>query len=216
MQDASSFAQGYLSIRDISTNDQDMVRLKAVMQDIPQGLLGSEDNMYFIVDSGASRTSTFDPKDFVPGSLKLFEKPPVLTGISGSLEIKGQGDIKFQVVMDSGTVKEITTQAYWIPEMKCRLFSPQSFFDDNEGHSTGDYRFVVEGGSSCFKFGEGLDNQLTLEMDSKTKLHQFKAYNSVLTEENAQILKACVEDNSNKNLTLSQKLWFKLHCKLGH
>jgi len=80
--------------------------------------------MYFIVDSGASRTSTFDPKDFVPSSLKLFEKPPVLTGISGSLEIKGQGDIKFQLVMDSGTVKEITTQAYWIPEMKCRLFSP--------------------------------------------------------------------------------------------
>jgi len=96
------------------------------------------------------------------------------------------------------------------------LFSPQSFFDDNEGQSTGDYRFVVERGSSCFKFGEGLDNQLTLEMDSKTKLHQFKAYNSVLTEENAQILKACVEDDSNKNLTLSQKLWFKLHCKLGH
>jgi len=67
IQDASSVAQGYLSIRDISPNDQDMVRLKAVMKDIPQGLLGSEDNMYFIVDSGASRTSTFDPKDFVPG-----------------------------------------------------------------------------------------------------------------------------------------------------
>jgi len=25
-----------------------------------------------------------------------------------------------------------------------------------------------------------------------------------------------VEDDENKNLTLSQKLWFKLHCKLGH
>ena len=36
MQDASSSAQGYLSIRDVSPNDQDMVRLnKAVMQDIP-------------------------------------------------------------------------------------------------------------------------------------------------------------------------------------
>jgi len=51
--------------------------------------------MYFIVESGALQTSTFDSKDFVPGSLKLSAKPPVLTGISSTLEIKGQGDIKF-------------------------------------------------------------------------------------------------------------------------
>ena len=98
----------YLS-KNVSLPDQDMVRLQAVMQDLPQGLLGSEGSMHFIVDSGALQTSTFDSKDFVPGSLKLFQKPPVLTGISGTLEINGQGDIKFQVVMDSGTVKEITT-----------------------------------------------------------------------------------------------------------
>ena len=53
-------------------------------------------------------------------------------------------------------------------------------------------------------------------MDPQTKLHQFQAYNSVLSAENAQILKAAVEDDENKNLTLSQKQWFKLHCKLGH
>jgi len=86
----------------------------------------------------------------------------VLTGISGLLEIKGQGDIKFQVVMDSGTMKEITTQAYWIPEMKCRLFSPQSFFDDSKGNHQGGYRFVIEQGSLCFKLREVLDSNLTL------------------------------------------------------
>jgi len=95
----------------------------------------------------------------------LFDEPPLLTGISGLLAIKGQGDIKYQVVMDTGTVKEITTQCYWIPYMKCRLFSPQSFFQDIEGQSTGDYKFVVERDSSYFKFGEGLDNQLTLQLD---------------------------------------------------
>jgi len=70
--------------------------------------------------------------------------------------------------------------------------------------------------SSCFKFGEGLEDQLTLQMDPQTKLHQFKAYKSMLTATNAHILKACVEDDDNKNLSRSQKLWFKLHCKLGH
>jgi len=75
------------------------------------------------------------------------------------------------VIMDDGNVKEITTQAYWIPEMKCRLFSPQSFFEDNGGDSTEDYKFMVGRGSCCCKFGEGLDNQLTLHMDPNTKLH---------------------------------------------
>jgi len=135
--------------------------------------------MVFIVDSGASRTSTFEQRDFVPGTLKLYAKPPVLTGISGTLEIKGEGAIQFQVIMDDGNVKEITTQAYWIPERKCRLFSPQSFFEDNGGDSTEDYKFMVGRGSCCSKFDkgldEGLDNQLTLHIDPNTKLYKVKA-----------------------------------------
>jgi len=126
------------------------------------------------------------------------------------------GAIQFQVIMDDGNVKEITTQAYWIPEMKCRLFSPQSFFEDNRGDSTEDYKFMVGRGSCCFKLGEGLDNQLTLHMDPNTKLHQFKAFNSFLSVENSWALQAWVEDDGNRKLTLSQKLWFKLHCKLVH
>jgi len=195
---------------------QGRVNPMAGMQILPTGLLSCEESMVFIIDSGASRTSTFDQRDFVPGTLKLYAKPPVLTGVSGTLEIKGEGAIQFQVIMDDGNVKEITTQAYWIPEMKCHLFSPQSFFEENGEDSTEDYKFMVGRGSCCFKFGEGLDNQLTLHMDPSTKLHQFKAYNSVLSVENAQALQAWVEDDDNKNLTLSQKLWFKLHCRLGH
>jgi len=103
--------------------------------------------MVFIVDSGASRTSNFKQVDFVPGMLKLYAKPPVFTGVSRTLETKGEGAVQFQVLMDDGNVKEITTQAYWIPEMKCRVFSPQSFFVDNEGDSTVDYKFMVGRGS---------------------------------------------------------------------
>ena len=107
---------GLITIKNVEL--QERVNLQAT-QMLPTGLLSCEDSMIFIVDSGASRTSTFSKEDFVPGTLKLFEKPPVLTGISGSLEIKGEGDIQFQVVMDNGSAKEITAQAYWIPGMKC-------------------------------------------------------------------------------------------------
>jgi len=46
--------------------------------------------------------------------------------------------------MDDGNVKEIATPVYWIPEMKCRLFSLQSFFGENGGDNTEDYKFMVE------------------------------------------------------------------------
>ena len=87
----------------------------AGMQMRPTGLLSCDENMVFIVDLGASRTSTFEQSNFVPGMLKLYAKPSVLTGVSGTLEIKAEGAIQFQVIMDDGNMKEITTQAYWIP-----------------------------------------------------------------------------------------------------
>ena len=62
--------------------------------------------MVFIVDLGASRTLTFDQRDFVPRMQKLNAKPPVLTGVSRTLDIKGEGAIQFQVIMDDGNVKE--------------------------------------------------------------------------------------------------------------
>ena len=108
----------------------------AGIQMLPTGLLSHEESMVFIVDLGASRTSTFDQREFVPRMLKLYAKPPVLTGVNGTLEIKGEGAVQFQVIMDDGNVKEITTQAYWILEMKCCLFSPQSFFEENGEHQS--------------------------------------------------------------------------------
>jgi len=44
-----------------------------------------------------------------------------------------------------------------------------------------------------FEVWSGLDHQLTLHMDPNTKLHQFKAYNSVLSVEKALALQAWVE-----------------------
>jgi len=73
MQCASSSEYGYLSIRDISLeNQEDMIHLRSVMQEFPQGLLGKyEHTINFIIDTGASRVSTFDTRDLVLGSLKI-------------------------------------------------------------------------------------------------------------------------------------------------
>jgi len=50
------------------------VNLRAGMQMLPKDLLSCEESMVFIIDSGVSRTSTFHHKDFVPGTLRLYEK----------------------------------------------------------------------------------------------------------------------------------------------
>jgi len=42
------------------------------MQMLPTGLLSCEESMVFIVDLGVSRTLTFDQRDFVPRTLKLY------------------------------------------------------------------------------------------------------------------------------------------------
>jgi len=74
---------GLICIKDVGL--QGGVNPMVGMQMLPTGLLSCEESMVFIVDSGASRTSTFVQRDFVPGTLKLYAKLPVLTGVSGTL-----------------------------------------------------------------------------------------------------------------------------------
>jgi len=50
-----------------------------------------EESIVYIVHLGDSRTSTFEQRYFVPGTLKLYAKPPVLTGVGRTLIIKGGG-----------------------------------------------------------------------------------------------------------------------------
>ncbi len=85
------------------------------------------------------------------------------------------------------------------------------------GEGVSDCRFVVERDSSYFAFeGDGVEHKLSLQQDPQTKLHQFQATTCELSTESAKLLKACVEDDDNKNLSPGQKLWLKLYCKLGH
>jgi len=72
----SSCEHGYLSIREVSLENQDMVHLWAVMQEILQGLFGEQEaGIHFIVDSGASRTSTFDSRILCLAHLNCLQNP---------------------------------------------------------------------------------------------------------------------------------------------
>jgi len=206
VQDASFC--GIFPIRNVILQDQYMIRLQAEVQDILQDLLSCEEYGYLSIKNVGLK----DPE------MVRHKKAVIIP--QGLLEceykMKDPEMLRLKAVIIPQGLLECESKMRIIVSSRCRLFS-QPYKDNNEGQYTGDYRFMVDKGSSCFKLGEGQDNTLTLQMDPQTKFHRFKAYhNSVLTEEKAQILKAYVESDDNKNLTLSQKLWFKLHCRLGH
>ncbi len=96
----------------------------------------------FVIDSGATSTTTHDKDDFKPGTLRLFqpgEQAPI-QGIAGNLSIEGEGTIAIQVVSDEGKLVDIETHAYYIPALGTRLFSPQGCMVDRKDSS----QFVME------------------------------------------------------------------------
>jgi len=118
----------------ITPDSDDMLHLRAVIQDLPTSLSSEAESMLFVTDTGATATMTYDESDFKPGSIRKFqpgEKPP-MQGISGDIPIMGKGDIEFQVVLNDGEVHTVCTRGYLVPDLKCRLFSPQGFLSDSE------------------------------------------------------------------------------------
>jgi len=104
--------------------------LRHVLAEQPQGLLTEDDSTTLVIDCGATSTMTYDLKDFKPGTLRMFEKgeKSPIQGIASTLPILGQGLLSLQVVDDKGEIVKIETDAYYIPDLQTKLFSPQAYF----------------------------------------------------------------------------------------
>jgi len=202
---------GFLQSTSITPDSDDMLRLRAVLQDLPASLSSEAESMLFVADTGATATTTYDESDFKPGSIRKFqpgEKPP-MQGIAGDIPIVGEGDIEFQVVLDDGEVHTVCTRGYLVPDLKCRLFSPQGFLSDFE---SGEY--LVRRNESVFRFGNG--QNMTVPYHRQTRLPIFRAYKNALDSAKALALKGCITEETNQNLTAAAKLLLRLHFKLGH
>ena len=87
------------------------------------------DEFDVIVDTGSSKSVYFDKTDFVDEDIEPLSGVS-MSGIANSLEVKGVGTIKWVVYDDSGQTRTIQTRGYYIPTMKARLFSPQSYLQE--------------------------------------------------------------------------------------
>jgi hypothetical protein len=180
---SSCDACGFLQTTQLDPASEDMTRLRRVLAMEPSGLLNKEDSLVFIVDTGASASTTFDQRDFKPGSLKLFqpgERAP-MQGIAGNIAIEGEGILAFQVVTDTGEVRDLETRAYYMPGLTdVRLFSPQVFVDERDDGS----EFLIQKGRMLLRLMDhnekGEESELTISYNPQTRLPTLRVYKNAL------------------------------------
>ena len=90
-------------------------------------------NVPIIIDSGCSISLTPFMEDFVtplePASVEEME------GIGNKVKVHGKGWVEWRIRDVYGRIIVIKTQAYYVPCAKIRLFSPQTYFQENKGGS---------------------------------------------------------------------------------
>jgi hypothetical protein len=86
-----------------------------------------------VIDTGASLSLTPIWDDFI-GNL---EETPLskLIGLSSKTEVIGVGTVEFTIQVLFGVVRTIHTRAYYVPKATIRLFSPQSYFQEQDAGS---------------------------------------------------------------------------------
>jgi hypothetical protein len=207
---------GFLLAGKINNNDI-RLRLRTHIIDEPVGLLTKNGDFDLIIDTGCTKTATGFIEDFLPNTLQNLDRPIRMDGIAGGLDIKKQGKVRYEIVDDRGSVQELIVDAYHIPGLGCRLFSPQDYFrqQKEDGHDPEDVcSMVVKQDKSVIKLAN--DSQISIYYDSVTHLPRVRAYKFALQSATALALNGCVTEESNQNLSPQQKILLKWHFRLGH
>jgi len=209
---------GYLQMHKVNLIGPDMDLLHNILAEEPSGLLTKEDSTTLVINCRANSTTTFNDTNFKPGMLKLFEhseRSPI-QGIMGSLPICGQGIISLQVISNSGEIVNIKTSAYYILELKTKLFSPQAYFHE----CNDDSELIIKWSCALMQLASSKEgeefSEITFNYNKQMSLPTMRAYHNALTTARALALNACLTDEKNQNLTAAQKLLLCWHFKIGH
>jgi hypothetical protein len=169
-----------------------------------------------IVDTGCSHSATGCSDDFIPGSIRDLDTPLEMEGIAGGLEIRQMGRVRYELLTDGGDVHVLETSAYLIPELPCRLFSPQAYFQE-QFHLGLDPResatFSIKRNISVLTWEDR--SVTTVQFCNTMHLPRLRVYRNALDSAKALALKGCVTDEVNQNLTSIQKLALRFSFSVG-
>jgi hypothetical protein len=197
--------------------DEVCLKLRKHLADEPIGLISTTGDFDLVVDTGCTKTATGFASDFIPNTLHNLPKPIQMDGIAGGLMISQEGQVKYEIVDDRGSVQELIVDAYLIPSLPCRLFSPQSYFKQQHESNKDPHEncsMVVKHDKTLVTLANEL--VVTAYYDQQTYLPRIHAYKSALKSANILAMQGCVTEEINQNLTPQQKILLKWHFRLGH
>ena len=185
--------------------------VRKTLESLPKGLLQSDDMKPLIIDTGCSKTVSGFIDDFVPESLKDLDSPNQMEGIGGSLTATKEGKVRYEVINDSGEISVIETNAFYMPKLKCRLFSPQTYLAEFQ-----DENMEVSFTYKKMKLKINKKETISVDYNEKTRLPILTAYENVIGTAQMLSLSRFITDGKNQNLTFMQKQLLKSHEKLNH
>ena len=163
------------------------------------------------VDTGCSVSCTADASDFVDGTLQPLAEPVELGGIAGGLNIVAEGILCWETLNDRGEVIQFKTRGYHVPNLPTRLFSPQSFLKDTQ--RLDDHFRVWHNRTEWWVENSKM---MTMSYDPSTFLPRITLFKQGTAVKVLKSMAATTTDSMNQNLSPLQKLWTRLHYKLGH
>jgi hypothetical protein len=96
---------------------------RQAIEAIPSHLMHQGEVKNLVVDTGCSVTVSGFREDFT--KLEPLSNKVTLQFIVGSSTGTHSGSVRYEVIDTQGNVQELKTNALYIPDLKCRLFSPQ-------------------------------------------------------------------------------------------
>ena len=87
--------------------EEDLTRLRLILEDASHGLLNASDSFPLIFDTGCTKSATGFISDFEPGILCNLDTSLEMYGIAGGLIIRKVGTVKYDVQLETITSKPL-------------------------------------------------------------------------------------------------------------
>jgi hypothetical protein len=175
-----------------------------------------------VIDTGASVSLTPNHSDFV-GPIRETDISE-MQGLSSTSKVAGKGKVKWTVRDLFGRTKTIFTEAYYVPDVTIRLFSPQVYFRTND---RGELKVNKAGAFLHFDAGDSplefpfQPNNILMMLPGIEQIQAGLSFEDVFYLQDTKsttdlIQQISVADEQNQNLTAAEKELLLRHFRLGH
>ena len=208
-------SNGILDCMELTQDEKEYV-LRS-LRDYPETLVTDVDIIQLCFDCGATTHATGFQEDFVKGTLPSLNESIHMQGIAGSIPCTHSETIHYEFFTDNGTEEALEDQAYYMPELGCRLFSPQAYLRSIGTNLDDPDRVYLTVYHNRDKMRLRSGNDVTIPLDLKSHLPILNVYSDIENEsKRISGFRGSVTDEDNQNLTDHQKILLRWHYRLGH